>query len=58
MSLVPTSDTAFVLYCRSGSRTNMLGRALMEQVGFENVSHLSGGIIQFEEEGNKLVPLN
>jgi len=58
MSLVPTNDTPFVLYCRSGSRTNMLGRALMEQVGFEDVSHLTGGIIQFEEEGNKLVPLN
>jgi Rhodanese-related sulfurtransferase len=58
MSLVPTHVTPLVMYCRSGSRTNMLGRALMEQVGFEDVSHLTGGIIQCEEEGNKLVPLN
>ena len=29
---VPTKETPFILYCRTGSRTNMMGRALLNSL--------------------------
>tara|TARA_B100001093_G_scaffold381577_1_gene367118 strand:- start:336 stop:596 length:261 start_codon:yes stop_codon:yes gene_type:complete len=37
-------ETSLVLYCRSGNRTNALGNALISQLEFTDVSHLSNGI--------------
>lgn len=35
-----------VLYCRTGSRTTYLLQ-IMQKMGFEKVSHLEGGIVNF-----------
>lgn len=43
-SLAPSPDTPIMLYCRSGNRTTGLGNALIEQLGFTDVTHLSDGI--------------
>jgi len=42
--LVPSTDTPVMLYCRTGNRTASLGNALIEQLGFTDVTHLSSGI--------------
>lgn len=55
-ALVPQKDTPFILYCRSGNRTNMIGRALVEQLGYTNVSHLTNGIEGWTKYGAKTVP--
>jgi rhodanese-related sulfurtransferase len=44
-----------MLYCRSGSRTTNLGNALIEQLGFTDVTHLSGGITGWIETGQPTV---
>jgi rhodanese-related sulfurtransferase len=56
MSLVTSLDQDIVLYCRTGNRTEMLGTALVTQLGFRNVSHLSGGITDWAGSGNPTVP--
>jgi rhodanese-related sulfurtransferase len=43
-SLAPSRDTPIMLYCRSGNRTTGLGNALIDQLGFTDVTHLSDGI--------------
>ena len=43
-SVAVSKDIPIVLYCRTGNRTNALGTALMNQLGFTDVSHLSNGI--------------
>jgi rhodanese-related sulfurtransferase len=54
-SLVPNSDTPFVLYCRSGRRTGILRDALETSMGFTKTMHLSGGIVGWKKEGKSLV---
>ena len=44
-----------MLYCRSGNRTTSLGNALIDQLGFSNVSHLSSGITGWLAEGHETV---
>ena len=55
MTLLPTPDTRVLLWCRSGYRTENLGMALIEQLGFSRVSHLSEGILGWTEAGHKTV---
>lgn len=43
-SVAPSQDTAVLIYCRTGNRTNVLGNALIQQLGYKNVTHLSDGI--------------
>jgi rhodanese-related sulfurtransferase len=43
-------DTQLVLYCRSGSRSQMAAQKLIE-AGFESVSQLSGGIGAWKTAG-------
>ena len=50
-SVVPGPDTPVMLYCRTGNRTTSLGNALIEQLGFSNVTHLSKGITGWLAEG-------
>ena len=52
-SVVPGPDTPVMLYCRTGNRTTSLGNALIEQLGFSNVTHLSDGITGWLAEGNE-----
>ena len=54
-SVAPSPDTPIMLYCRSGSRTTNLGTALIEQLGFTDVTHLSGGITGWIETGQPTV---
>ena len=53
---VPTKETPFILYCRTGNRTNMMGRALVEQFGYSKASHLTDGIVGWSEAGEATVP--
>lgn len=39
----------YALYCRSGSRSGMAVE-LMEQLGFESVGHLEGGLLDWDGE--------
>jgi rhodanese-related sulfurtransferase len=39
----------YALYCRSGSRSGMAVQ-LMEQLGFEAVGHLEGGLLDWDGE--------
>ncbi|WP_456451587.1 rhodanese-like domain-containing protein [Hydrogenimonas sp.] len=48
--------TPFILVCRSASRTRMLGNFLNEKMGYENVYHLTGGILNWKAHGKPLVP--
>ena len=52
-ALAPSPDTPIMLYCRTGSRTGSLGNALIEQLGFTNVTHLSDGITGWLAEGRE-----
>ena len=50
-SLVPDPDTPVLIYCRSAGRSRMLGHALIDQLGFTHVSHLTGGMNSWLENG-------
>ena len=54
--LAPTPDTPVMLYCRTGNRTTSLGNALIDQLGFSDVSHLSTGIEGWLADGREAVP--
>ena len=54
--LAPTHDTPVMLYCRTGNRTTSLGNALIDQLGFSDVSHLSTGIEGWLADGRETVP--
>ena len=55
-AVAPTQDTALAIYCHSGGRSSGLGRALVEQLGYKNVSHLEGGITSWSDAGEQTVP--
>ena len=55
MALVPSPETPVLLYCRSGSRTTTLGTALIEQLGFSKVTHLSQGILGWKADGHETI---
>ena len=54
--LATTPDTPVILYCRTGNRTTSLGNALIDQLGFSDVSHLSTGIEGWLADGREAVP--
>ena len=53
--LVASPDTPVMLYCRTGNRTTSLGNALIDQLGFFDVSHLSTGIEGWMADGRETV---
>ena len=53
--LITDVDVPILLYCRTGNRTSILGKALIDQVGQTNVSHLSPGIVGWKEQGFPVV---
>ena len=55
MTLVPTAETPVLLYCLMGARTTTLGTALIEQLGFLNVTHLSRGIMGWTADGYETI---
>lgn len=54
--LVSDRNEPIFLYCRTGNRTNMLGQALINELEFTNVTHLTNGILGWIEEGNAVAP--
>ena len=56
ISVAPSLDTPIVLYCQSGNRSTSLGNALVSQLGYSNLSHLSEGIKGWTNDGQKTVP--
>ncbi|MGC6517321.1 MAG: FKBP-type peptidyl-prolyl cis-trans isomerase [Candidatus Puniceispirillaceae bacterium] len=54
--LAPALDTPLVIYCHSGARSSMLGQALVEQLGYGAVAHLTGGIMAWAEQGEQTRP--
>ena len=53
MSVAPSLDTPIVLYCRTGNRTTSLGNALVNQLGYSQLSHLSTGVEGWIKAGRK-----
>ncbi len=52
--LKKAKDQPVVLVCRSGNRSGMVGKMLMEQLQSKNVYHLSSGISSWVLSGNKV----
>ena len=55
-AIVPTPDTPVMLYCRTGNRTGIIGNALVSQLGYNDVTHLSDGIVGWTAGGAPVVP--
>ena len=53
--LIDDVDVPILLYCRTGNRTGILGKALIDQVGQTNVGHLSDGIVGWKKQGFAIV---
>ena len=53
--LITDVDVPILLYCRTGNRTTILGKALIDQVGQTNISHLSAGIVGWIKQGFSVV---
>ena len=54
-AIVPTPDTPIMLYCRTGNRTGIIGNALVSQLGYSDVTHLSDGIVGWTASGAPVV---
>src|SRR5689334_7882860 len=50
----PDRSARTILYCRSGNRS-ATAAAQMQQLGYENVASMSGGILQWQEQGLPVV---
>lgn len=48
-------DGTYLLYCRSGNRSGQTV-ALMQQLGFEQVYDMEGGVVAYSGQGLPLVP--
>ena len=55
-AIVPTPDTPVMLYCRTGNRTSIIGNALVSQLGYRDVTHLSDGIVGWTASGATVIP--
>jgi rhodanese-related sulfurtransferase len=45
----------YLLYCRSGSRSEQVGFLMKEELGFKEVYNLIGGVLEWLDRGEKLV---
>ena len=55
LNIAPSQNTPIMLYCQIGGRTTGLGNALINQLGYTNVSHLTDGIAGWLADGNIIV---
>ena len=55
INIAPSQNTPIMLYCHIGGRTTTLGNALINQLGYTNVSHLTDGIVGWLADGYKIV---
>jgi rhodanese-related sulfurtransferase len=53
---IDSKEKPFILVCRSANRTRTLGNFLNEELGYENVYQLKGGILNWRAHGKPLVP--
>ena len=51
---VPDTSAPIVLYCRGGNRS-ALAAASLQEMGYENVSSMSGGFREWSEDANRPV---
>ncbi|XDZ64886.1 FKBP-type peptidyl-prolyl cis-trans isomerase [Alphaproteobacteria bacterium LSUCC0684] len=51
-ALVPNREVPVLLYCRTGNRSSVLGQALINELEFINVTHLTDGMIGWLEDGH------
>jgi sulfur-carrier protein adenylyltransferase/sulfurtransferase len=49
--VVPDHDTRVILYCQSGNRSAWAARTLIEDLGYSNVSSMTGGITLWKDRG-------
>ncbi len=49
-------NTPFILVCRSATRTRKLGTYLADELGYGNVYHLTGGILNWKRHDKPLIP--
>ena len=54
-SVAVNKENPIVLYCRTGNRTKALGNALISQLGFTDVRHLSYGIKGWKKINHKTI---
>ena len=55
LNIAPSQKTPIMLYCYIGGRTTKIGNALINQLGYTSVSHLTDGIAGWIADGNKIV---
>jgi len=53
--VVPDRDAQIVLYCQSGNRSAYGARTLTEDLGYTNVSSMTGGITLWKDRGYEVV---
>src|SRR5687768_8544103 len=49
--LAPDTSQRVILYCRTGSRSARAAHQLQEELGYENVANVDGGIVRWQQEG-------
>ncbi len=49
--VAPDSAQRLILYCRSGNRSARAAHLLQEQLGYENVANVAGGIVLWQQRG-------
>jgi sulfur-carrier protein adenylyltransferase/sulfurtransferase len=52
--IVPDRDAHVILYCASGNRSAYAARTLTEDLGYTNVSSMTGGITLWKDRGYKV----
>ena len=50
----PDRDQHVILYCQSGNRSAWAARTLIEDLGYENVESMTGGITLWKDRGYKI----
>jgi molybdopterin/thiamine biosynthesis adenylyltransferase/rhodanese-related sulfurtransferase len=51
----PSKTKRTIVYCRSGARSLRAATQLVEELGYENVANVSGGILAWQEDGLPVV---
>src|SRR3954453_2499864 len=53
--LAPDPEQRVILYCRTGNRSGIAAGELGEQLGYNNVASVAGGILEWQEQGLPVV---
>lgn len=49
ISRVPDTSTRVILYCQSANRSAIAAKSLIDELGYENVQHMAGGITLWKQ---------